>query len=154
MATCRASSSAVCARASVRDRTRSHKSFKRNAALRLRAVVDSENEASSAAGKNAPSRPAELQLRPAGVSDAVVDSQKALEALARLGGNRTFSARAFRRVFMSEFASVEAWAREVGRSRKIREFFGLSLHASFWLSRVRPRGDLRVYMAAILELDD
>ena len=34
-----------------------------------------------------------MQLRPAGVSDAVVDSAKALEALAALGGNRTYSSR-------------------------------------------------------------
>ena len=31
-----------------------------------------------------------MQLRPAGVSDAVVDSAKALEALAALGGNRAY----------------------------------------------------------------
>jgi len=60
-----------------------------------RAVVDgsasstSKTEEDGDAG-TAQARPRgeTLNLRPAGVSDAVVDSQKALEALARLGGNR------------------------------------------------------------------
>lgn len=55
-----------------------------------RAVVDSENTAADRAS-DAPARGRpDVQLRPAGVSDAVVDSAKALEALAALGGNRTY----------------------------------------------------------------
>jgi hypothetical protein len=49
-------------------------------------TTEEDGDAGSASGRP---RGEALNLRPAGVSDAVVDSQKALEALARLGGNRT-----------------------------------------------------------------
>lgn len=85
----RATSLALTARQAPRGRHASMKTTKKNVAHRMRAVVDSESAGSSADSKNQSGRPTELKLRPAGVSDAVVDSQKALEALARLGGNRT-----------------------------------------------------------------
>lgn len=72
-----------------------------------RAVVDGSasstsktEEGGDAGTAQARPRGEALNLRPAGVSDAVVDSQKALEALAKLGGNRTWL------FFVSFFFSV------------------------------------------------
>jgi len=67
----------------------------RSMRARTRAVVDNDTETNDkpASRKASAPRP-DTTLRPAGVSDAVVDSSKALEALARLGGNRTFCASA------------------------------------------------------------
>jgi glutamyl-tRNA reductase len=65
-----------------------HKRF-----VALGAVIDNRESSStpgtsstSSSSSSSPPRP-DVRLRPAGVSDAVVDSHKALEALARLGGN-------------------------------------------------------------------
>ena len=67
----------------------------RSMRARTRAVVDNDTETNDkpASRKASAPRP-DTTLRPAGVSDAVVDSSKALEALARLGGNRTCCASA------------------------------------------------------------
>ena len=87
--TTRAATAAPCVRAAHRTTNKtvaqSHRARRFTVA---RAVVDSENTAADR-GTDAPARP-DVQLRPAGVSDAVVDSAKALEALAALGGNRAY----------------------------------------------------------------
>lgn len=90
------------------------KTMKRIVSHRTRAVLDSESAGSSADSKNQSARPVDLKLRPAGVSDAVVDSQKALEALARLGGNRTCFVRRVRRV-RGVFSTSRTWETRQGR---------------------------------------
>ena len=89
--TTRAATAAPRARAAHRSTTKSVVASRTARRLTLaRAVVDSENTAADRADVQARTRP-DVRVRPAGVSDAVVDSAKALEALAALGGNRTCS---------------------------------------------------------------
>lgn len=68
------------------------KPTKKNFRHALRAVVDSETPQGDQTKPMQVQRPTRdaVTLRPAGVSDAVVDSSKALEALAALGGNRAY----------------------------------------------------------------
>ena len=71
---------------------RQRRTMKKNFRHACRAVVDSESASGDQTKAMQVQRPTSdaVTLRPAGVSDAVVDSSKALEALAALGGNRTF----------------------------------------------------------------
>ena len=95
------------------------KPTKKNFRHALRAVVDSETPQGDQTKPMQVQRPTRdaVTLRPAGVSDAVVDSSKALEALAALGGNRTCSFRSFRssrRSAQTRRAAVDARGDAIG----------------------------------------